>query len=54
MAHPAPPYPNGQVVVVVAAVDVLVLLDVVVVVAVVVRVLLDVDDVAVTVVPTML
>ena len=53
MAHPAPPYPNGQVVVVVAAVDVLVLLDVVVVVAVVVRVLLDVD-VAVTVVPTML
>ena len=45
VAHPAPPYPNGQVVVVVAAVDVLVLLEVVV------RVLLEV---AVTVVPTVL
>ena len=53
VAHPAPPYPNGQVAVVVAAVDVLVLLDVVVEVDVVVRVLLE-DDVAVTVVPTVL
>ena len=53
VAHPAPPYPNGHVVVVVAAVDVPVLLDVVVEVDVVVRVLLEVD-VAVTVVPTVL